>query len=143
MAKHPIFGHTMATYAMPHNIHPLSLHAPVAHVQAVIVKYEGIVKDHSGAEHQHLLIRIEKVLSVKGGDPSMVVGEVFVATRFGDGMGLSQPIPDLQEGQSIEMQGEYIDKNHAYPSVGNPGDAVLHFTHHPVGFVKYHGVTYQ
>ena len=73
----------------------------------------------------------------------LVKGDAFVAIRFGDHMGLKSQIPDLAEGQPIEMQGEYIDANHAYPSTGNPGDAVLHFTHHPVGYVLYHGQKYS
>lgn len=143
MEKHPIFGHTLASYPMAHQNHPISLHAPVVHVAATIKNYEGIATDHTGATHQHLIITIDKVLDIHGGDASIVKGDAFVAIRFGDNLGLKSEIPGLAEGQPIEMQGEYIDANHAYPSTGNPGDAVIHFTHHPVGYILYQGQKYS
>jgi hypothetical protein len=41
------------------------------------------------------------------------------------------------------MQVEYIDVNHAFPSVGNLGDGVLQFTKYPLGFAIYQGKRYE
>jgi hypothetical protein len=43
----------------------------------------------------------------------------------------------------IINQIELISIKGADPSLGNPGDPVLHFTHHPVGFVIYKGKRYE
>ncbi|WP_018132241.1 hypothetical protein [Effusibacillus pohliae] len=139
---HPIFGHTITNQRLGHHQHPLALHGPIVHIKSVIKTVEEDVRVQ-GVAHHHLLIHQTAVFDVRGGDPSIVKDEIFCSIRYGDSWGLNGPIPDLQAGQVIELQGEYIDKNHAYPSVGNPGDPVLHFTHHPVGFVIYQGVRYE
>ncbi|GIM47292.1 hypothetical protein DNHGIG_28410 [Collibacillus ludicampi] len=140
MKFHPIFGHTLANDKMfPH---PLLLNAPVVHVKALIQAVEDDVIIH-GVAHHHLLINNIEVITIHGEDESNVSDEAFVAIRYGDNMGLSGPIEGLEEGQEIELQGEYIDKNHVYESIGNPGDPVIHFTHHPVGFVIYKGIRYE
>jgi hypothetical protein len=141
--KHPFFGHTLTTIPLSEQNHPLSLHAPVVHLTAVIKQVEQDVTDQQGTSHMHFLIHQVQVISITGDDASMVSSEIFCAVRYGDSMGLSERIDGLEAGQAIEMQGEYIDINHAYPSVGNPGDPVLHFTHHPVGFVIYQGKRYE
>jgi hypothetical protein len=140
--QHPAYGHILTSDPLPQQNHPLSLHGPVVHVKAVIKKMENDAEG-AGAMHQHFLVHQIQVLDIRGADPSLVTDEAFVAIRYGDEEGLSRPIEGLAEGEPIELQGEYIDANHAYPSVGNPGDAVIHFTHHPVGFVVYHGVRYD
>jgi subtilase family serine protease len=117
-------------------------HAPVVHLQAVIKTVESDKVEH-GVSHHHLLIHRIEVLQSDGVDPSSIKPELFCAIRYGDSLGLPGPIPGLQAGQAIELQGEYIDENHIYPTIGNPGDPVLHFTHHPVGFVVYQGKRYE
>lgn len=111
-------------------------------VTATISLVEPVVHAH-GAAHQHLLVRDIRVLEVEGASPAEIDEFAFVAIHYGDREGLRTPIPDLLATESIELQGQYIPKNQAYPSSGNPGYAVIHFTHHPVGFVVYHGVRYQ
>jgi hypothetical protein len=139
---HPHFGHTMANKHMEHHNHPLSLRGPVVHVKGTVKKVEDDAIHH-GVGHLHFLISIDEILSIEGASADVVKGETFCAVRYGDHMGLSKRIEDLKEGEPIEMQGEYIDRNHAYHSIGNPGDPVLHFTHHPVGFVIYGGKRYE
>ncbi|CAH2903017.1 MAG: unnamed protein product [uncultured Paraburkholderia sp.] len=101
--------------------------------------------NHHGANHQHMVIKIDKVLKFEGGTQNLVGIEVFVAVRFGDNEGLSEEIPGLQAGQPIEVQGEYIPEASAYPTDDNsdPVLPVLHFTHHPVGYVRYAGQYYS
>ena len=140
--RHPIFNHRTAGHFMGHHKHPISLHAPIVHVQAVIGTVEPDVHVH-GASHYHLLIDHIQVLEIQGADPSIVSDKAFCAIRYGDDLGISEPIPGLEQGNSIELQGEYLDLNHVYPSIGNPGDPVIHFTHHPVGFVIYGGRRYE
>jgi len=69
-------------------------------------------------------------------DGLKVSPRIFVAIRFGDNEGLVDPVP-FQEGKMTRMQGEYIDSADAYPTDDNPGLSVLHFTHHPAGFVEF------
>jgi hypothetical protein len=140
--RHPIFNHYITDQFFEHQKHPISLHAPIVHVKAVIKKVEPEVKVQ-GVSHYHLLIHRIEVLAIEGADRSIVSDEAFCAIRYGDDLGISEPIPGLQEGNPIELQGEYIDANHAYPSIGNPGDPVIHFTHHPIGYVIYAGKRYE
>jgi hypothetical protein len=65
--------------------------------------------------------------------------------RFGDNEGLDHEIDGLASGHPIEVQGEYIDLGPAYPTEDNtnPVLPVLHFTHHPVGYMLYEGEYYS
>jgi hypothetical protein len=110
----------------------------VAHVKATIKKIES-----SGHGHQHLIIQNIRVINTENLNANTVENEAFVAIRYGDSLGLPAPVPDLKTGEEIEIQGEYIDRNHASKSSDNPGDPVLHFTHHPLGYVIYHGKKYE
>jgi hypothetical protein len=141
--QHPHFGHTLANHFMEHHRHPLSFHGPVVHVKAIIKLVENDDKDPKGGTHQHFLVHRIQVIDIDGAEKSLVTDEAFCAIRYGDNLGLKERIPDLKEGEEIELKGEYIDKNHALKGIGNPGDPVIHFTHHPVGFVNYHGNHYE
>jgi len=141
--RHPHFGHTLADHFMDHHKNPLSLRGPKVHVKAVIKLVEEDDNDPKGGVHQHFLINNIKVLDIQGAPSSIVKDEAFCAIRYGDHLGLTDRIPDLQEGEEIELQGEYIDENHALKGIGNPGDPVIHFTHRPVGFINYHGKHYE
>jgi subtilase family serine protease len=114
----------------------------VVRVKAVIASVEPDVVQ-SGVHHHHLIVSNIQVEHIEGADASVVQPEAFVAIRYGDKYGLQGPIPGLAAGQPIELQGQYVPINQTYPSVGNPGDPVIHFTHHPVGFVKYQGNLYE
>jgi hypothetical protein len=134
-----------ATQILPHHRFVYSLGAPLACVQGTIVKVFASPENHHGANHQHFVIKIDQVLKFEGGVQNLVGTEVFVAVRFGDNEGLAQEIPGLQTGQPIEAQGEYIPEASAYPTADNsdPVLPVLHFAHHPVGYVKYEGQYYS
>jgi subtilase family serine protease len=120
---------------------PTSDH-PVVQIIAVIDRVEPDVDVH-GVQHHHLLVRDIHVVAIRGADARAISGYAFVAIRYGDCEGLQSPILGLAAGQEIELQGEYIPVNDVYPGVGNPGDPVIHFTHHPLGFVEYQGKVYQ
>ncbi|NPT56971.1 hypothetical protein [Paraburkholderia elongata] len=134
-----------ATQILPQNPSAQSLGAPLACVQGTISKVFLSPEFHNNANHQHFVIKIDKVLKFEGGTQNLTGTEVFVAVRFGDSEGLAQEIPGLQVGQPIEVQGEYISDASAYPTEdnSNPVLPVLHFTHHPVGYVKYQGQSYS
>jgi hypothetical protein len=143
LKKHPYFGHTLSFDLQPVQIHPLSLKAPIVHVKGIIKRVEEDGESASGM-HQHLLVNQIVVIDIKGGtNPSIVSNEAFVAIRYGDAEGIPDRIAYFAEGQPIELQGEYVDENHAHKGIGNPGDPVIHFTHHPLGFVVYQGVRYE
>lgn len=137
-----------ATQILPHHRYVHSIGAPVACVQGTISKVFDGPENHHGANHQQFVIRIDTVVKFEGStqtSQSLVGTEVFVAVRFGDNEGLAHEIPGLQAGQPIEAQGEYIPEASAYPTEdnSNPVLPVLHFTHHPVGYVKYQGQYYS
>jgi hypothetical protein len=142
---HGDFMNNLATQTLPHHSSPHSLGAPLACVQATISKVFLSPEFHHTADHQQFVIKIDTVVKFEGGAQNLVGTEVFVAVRFGDSEGLAQQIPGLQVGQPIEVQGEYISEASAYPTAdnSNPVLPVLHFTHHPVGYVKYQGHTYS
>ena len=70
----------------------------------------------------------------------------WVWPLLGSGRRCAQALcADLKAGEPIELQGEYIPIASAYPTDDNsdPVLPVLHFTHHPVGYVMYKGVHYS
>ncbi|EJW15653.1 hypothetical protein M5X00_18585 [Paenibacillus alvei] len=145
LEKHPHFGHTITNDSYGHQLHPLSLHAPVVHVKATIVKVYPD-RERRGAMHQHFDVKINELISIKGAPASLVdmKQDTFVAIRYGDHMGLAEPISGIAEGQEIELQGEYIDHGHAYATEDNRDRSpVIHFTHRPVGYVIYQGKEYH
>jgi hypothetical protein len=135
----------LANRVLRHHRFKHSLGFPLAHVQGTIDCVFPNFQNHHGADHQHFHVKVDRVLEFKGGDENITGEMVFVALRFGDGEGLESPIPDLTAGQPIELQGEYIDQKECYKTQdnSNPVIPVLHFTHHPVGFVRYHDEFYS
>ena len=122
-----------------------SLGYPAARIRGTIVKVFLSPEHHHGANHQHFRVKIEEVLQFEGADTNITGETVFVAVRFGDGEGLDKQIEDLEANTPIELQGEYIDEAHAYSTEDNqnPVLPVIHFTHHPFGYVLYNGVFYS
>lgn len=134
-----------ANTILPHHRFTRSLGAPLARVQGTVVKVFDGPENHHGANHQHFTVQIEKVLRFDGGSEDIAGQTVFVAVRFGDNEGLDHEIEGLAAGRPIELQGEYIGSGDAYPTEDNtnPVLPVLHFTHHPVGYVLYQGEHYS
>jgi hypothetical protein len=125
--------------SLPHHSRPNSAKGPLVHVRGTIAAVLHEDDDVDGGTHQHLQLLVKDTISIKGGNGTINGQTLFVAIRFGDAQGLPSPIPDLQAGSPIEAQGEYIDAMRARPGTDNqnPVLPVLHFTHHPVGFVVY------
>jgi endonuclease G len=97
-------------------------------------------EDNGNDLHVALLITVTEL---KEGDPAvnddiqrvLDGGEdVFVAIRVGDGMGITRPIVGLKDGVGLDLKGEWIPKEKAFAHGGRPL-SVLHFTHHPLGFI--------
>jgi hypothetical protein len=109
----------------------------VRHVRANVSRVFPDRYSHDGAEHQH--IWIDQVHALDGG--SDYAGNVFVAIRITEG-GVGQDIP-FQDGGSVEIQGDWIPADEAPAGEDDPGLPVLHFTHRPVGFVRYEGEEYE
>lgn len=128
---------TKATGFLPHHRFKQSLGGPLIRVVGKIEKLYPSPDNHNGANHEHLILNDIKVEYSEGlPEGFSVSSEIFVAIRFGDQEGLVDPVPFV-EGKMTRMQGEYIDSSEAYPTNDNPGLSVLHFTHHPVGFVQF------
>ena len=60
--------------------------------------------------------------------------DVFVAIRIGDSMGITETIQGLVAGARLDLKGEWISRDRAQ-SHGGRAMSVLHFTHHPLGFI--------
>jgi len=96
--------------------------------------------DTDGDQHIRLLITVTELLE---GDPAVDTDvervldsgeDVFVAIRIGDSMGITETIEGLDAGAGLDLKGEWIPKAKA-ASHGGRAVSVLHFTHHPVGFI--------
>jgi endonuclease G len=112
----------------------------VVEVNATVAVKEPDDSDSHGGRHQRFLIRVTSVLMSNSRVTSDVTSalttgdSVFVAVRFGDNQGLSSPIPGLVVGVTLHLKGEWITKAKA-TAHGGKKMPVLHFTHHPLGFV--------
>jgi len=129
---------TKAPGFLPHHRFRHSIGGPLIRAVATIEKLFPSPDYHNGANHQHLILNnIEVEYSEGLPDGMNVATRIFVAVRFGDNEGLVDPIP-FEEGKKTRIQGEYIDSAEAYATADNPTKlAVLHFTHHPTGFVEF------
>lgn len=128
---------------MAHHFHNLHLRnsdgsgrGEVRHVRAVVSKVFPDRYNHDGAEHQHLWI--DQLRALDGG--SDYADNVFVAIRVTEG-GIGRDIAFVQ-GRPVEMQGDWISASQATAGKDDPHLPVLHFTHRPVGFVRYDGTEY-
>jgi endonuclease G len=96
--------------------------------------------DTDGDQHVRLLITVTELLEgnpAVNADVERVVDagdDVFVAIRIGDSMGITEPIQGLAAGVGLDLKGEWIPRDRAQAHGGRPM-SVLHFTHHPVGFI--------
>ena len=90
--------------------------------------------------HVQMLITIAELLvgnaAVDADVQRVLAGneDVFLAVRVGDSMGISKPIQGLVVGVGLKVQGEWIPRDKAF-SHGGEKMSVLHFTHHPLGFI--------
>lgn len=107
------------------------------HIEAMVAKVFPDTPVHDGAAHQH--IWIDQVKALDGLAP--IDGRVFVAVRVGDSEGINGEIP-FKVDTPVELQGMFIPADQADPGQDNPGLPVMHFTHHPIGFVEYEGKRY-
>ncbi|MFN0054656.1 MAG: hypothetical protein ACKV0T_20990, partial [Planctomycetales bacterium] len=112
----------------------------VVEVSATIKVKEPDDNDPNGGKHHRFIIRVVKILK---SDPDVATDlnksltaalDVFVAVRIGDSLGIPSPIPGLKAGLVLHLQGEWIPKAKARAH-GGRNMSVLHFTHHPLGFV--------
>jgi len=96
--------------------------------------------DTDGDRHIRLRVRVTEVLH---DDPDVAAdikrnidaaSDVFVAIRYGDQMGLPSVPPGLDAGAQLRLKGEWIPREHAQ-NHGGEAMSVLHFTHHPIGFI--------
>jgi hypothetical protein len=96
--------------------------------------------DTDGDQHVRLRITVTELLEgapAVNADVTRVLGsgeDVFVAIRIGDSMGILEPIEGLVAEVGLHLRGEWIPRERAQSHGGEPM-SVLHFTHHPLGFI--------
>lgn len=111
----------------------------VVEIEAVVAEYLGI-DSAGGVRHQQMILRV--IQTIEGdadvnSDLDRVIAEqerVFLSVRFGDRMGLPNAVPGIANGSTLRLRGEWITCDRAY-SHGGEKMSVIHFTHHPIGFV--------
>ena len=137
LKRHPHYGLTLADHPMEHHRHPLSPHGPIVHVKGIIKQVEEEDTNLQGGAYQHIIVDQVELINAHGLPESLTINTlVFCAIRYGNNLGIRNRIPDLEAGEEIELQGEYLDKTIATPSERNPWYAVIHFINRPVGFIK-------
>jgi hypothetical protein len=101
------------------------------------------VSDDQGEEgqHYHKLLTVTSLIEVSPSvedDVNNCLNDglpVFLAVRYGDQMGLSEPIPSgFGMNDTLHIKGEWIPADKAF-NHGGEKMSVLHFTHHPLGFI--------
>jgi endonuclease G len=113
----------------------------VRHVVEVAATLREREPDGTG-ESQHIRLRITVAELLEGdsavnADVQRVIeskDDVFLAIRVGDSMGIGKPIEGLVTGVGLDVKGEWIPREKAQAHGGEPM-SVLHFTHHPLGFI--------
>jgi hypothetical protein len=99
--------------------------------------------DRDGSYHQIFSVRVDDIIQ-RAPQIRIVVGQtVNVAVRYGDRQGLPAAIPGLALGETITLCGAYINREVAYPEPDGDWNAVIHFTHRPLGWVEYMGHHYE
>lgn len=115
----------------------------LADVQARLDTREADDSDPAGGLHVRLLIKVLSGTVMGSTDPAVQADvqdciatgrTVFTAIRTGDAMGIQRPILGLDVGAALHLKGEWITRAQAQAH-GGEVMSVLHFTHHPVGFI--------
>ena len=112
----------------------------VAEVKALLHRREPDDSDSQGGQHYRLQIIIASVTKVDKAvqgdveDCILTKRKVFVAIRFGDALGIQDPIEGLKVNAALHLKGEWITREKAQ-NHGGEKMSVLHFTHHPLGFI--------
>jgi len=114
------------------------LKTEVVELEATIVKFFG---DQN--EHYQFYIDVTELLTPCGDDEinsdvkACIANktQTFLAVRYGDNEGLSQPIhEEMNTGTALHLKGQWITAANAFSHNGEKMP-VLHFTHHPIGFI--------
>lgn len=112
----------------------------VVEVNATIAVKEPDDLDAKGGKHIRMQIIVVKILqndaavSTDVKDALAKKRNIFVAIRFGDSLGIQESIPGLKAGVAVHLRGEWIPADKALAH-GGAKMSVLHFTHHPIGFI--------
>jgi endonuclease G len=112
----------------------------IVKVEGTIVELKGKAPTSKTTGHYLMQVLITKVIS-KDSRVSPDVDDAYkqqrlilVATRYGDKMGIMEPINELASGSDLSVQGEWITADQSVLH-GGAEMSVLHFTHHPIGFI--------
>ena len=112
----------------------------VVEVNAKITVKEPDDTNAHGGKHMRFIVHVTKILQSDADVATDLNAaltktlDVFVAVRFGDSMGLPAVVPGLKSGTELHLKGVWITKDKA-TAHGGKKVSVLHFTHHPLGFI--------
>jgi len=113
----------------------------IVDVKAVIRVHEPDDNDSNGGRHYRLRITLSEIVTnhdeVKA-DVQRCLDQnkrVFVAIRFGDSQGVTTAVTGIDVNDAVQLKGEWIPASKAR-SNGGERVSVLHFTHHPCGFIQ-------
>jgi endonuclease G len=110
----------------------------LAEVKATIKERES--DDKSSPKHYQMIVVLDEIIKsspdIKNDIQLCKKNHlpVFVAVRYGDRQGITQPITSgMGNGDKMHFKGQWITRDKASQH-GGEKMSVLHFTHHPVGF---------
>jgi len=112
----------------------------VIEINAILAVKEPDDSDPAGGRHVRLRVKVKKIVKndpdVKKDvdDAKATARDVFVAIRIGDAQGIQEKINGLKTGAELHLKGEWITREKAQAH-GGEKMSVLHFTHHPLGFI--------
>lgn len=104
LKRHPHYGHVLADHPMEHHWHPFSHHGSIVHVKGIIKQVEEDDTNPQEGTDQHIIVDWVELIDAQGLPESLTVDTiVFCAIRYGDHLGIRNRIPDLEEGEEIEL----------------------------------------
>jgi endonuclease G len=112
----------------------------VVEVNANLRVRESDDLDNNGGKPYRLRIQVTKILanatevSTDLKDAQKTGRDIFLAIRFGDAMGIHDKIKGLTAKAQLHLKREWITKEKTHDH-GGEKMSVLHFTHHPLGFI--------
>jgi hypothetical protein len=107
--------------------------------------YHTTIYTYPPPRHMHFMVEVREIIHAPANKLPLSVGDdIFVAIRFGDGEGLSGHIPGLQVKDEIMLRGDFLGQTESFQHRGREkGMPVLHYCHHPHGYVEHNKVRYS
>lgn len=115
----------------------------VVQVEAKVVEVLPPGTDSVPPLHQLFFVSITNVLDNSNGREIGLRVPTLVALRYGDAAGLASPIPDLRPEEPATIRGMYLPASATRPGPDGAHHPLLHWVHHPLGWIEYQGMRHD